>query len=76
MVVEKLLYNHSAVVEKFILQTQVHSFTVQKMFCYHLRQKAQWCSGEHSVQKFFEKLLKLSVALADLACLAMWAGAL
>jgi hypothetical protein len=32
-------------------------FTVQKMFCYHLRQKARQCS----VQKFFEKLLKLSV---------------
>jgi hypothetical protein len=31
-------------------------FAVQKMFCYHLRQKARWCS----VQKFFEKLLKLS----------------
>jgi hypothetical protein len=28
-----------------------HFLAAQNMFCYLLRQKARWCSREHSVQK-------------------------
>jgi hypothetical protein len=34
------------------------------MFCYHLRQKARLCS----VQKFFEKLFKLSIYTENCNC--------
>jgi hypothetical protein len=35
-----------------------HFLAAQNMLCYLLRQKARPRSREHSVQKFFEKLLK------------------
>jgi hypothetical protein len=39
-------------------------FAVQKMFCYHLRQKARQCS----VLRFLEKLLNLSVCSDNCNC--------
>jgi hypothetical protein len=54
--------NLTAVVKKIqrivsVVGSTAIFFAVQKMFCYHLRQKVRRCS----VQKFFDKLLKLSV---------------